>query len=124
MSQETDIRTQISETIALLRKKLGVRDKTLAASVRKAKRRMPRRIYKQALILADAEQMAEHPRLRLALDTPRLQNASEVVQSHLRSINLADRRWGWFLGLLGSLAFNLLALTVLLLVFLYWRGLI
>lgn len=124
MSQESDIQTQIAETIVLLRKKLGVRDKTLAASVRRAKRRLPRKIYKQAMLLAGAEQMSEHPKLRLTLDTPRLEQASHDVQTHLRAINLADRRWGWFLGLLGSLAFNMLALTTLLLVFLWWRGLI
>jgi len=124
MSQETDIQTQIAETIILLRKKLGVRDKTLAESVKRAKRRLPRRVYKQALVLAQAEEMADHPKLRLVLDTPKLTKASEDVQGHLRAINLADRRWGWFLGLLGSLSFNLIALTILVLVFLWWRGLI
>jgi len=124
MSENTDIQSQIAQTLRLMRKKLGMRDKTLTASVRKAKRRMPRRVYKQAMLLANAEQMAAHPKLRLALDTPRLVQASEDVQSYLGGINLADRRWGWFLGMLGGLAFNLLAFAVLALVFLRWRGLI
>ncbi|WP_050603279.1 hypothetical protein [Ruegeria sp. 6PALISEP08] len=124
MSQDPDIQTRIAETVALLRAKLGVRDKTLEASIRKAKRRLPRRVYKQAMVLARSEAMAAHPKLRLVLDTPKLNHASEVVQGHLSAINLADRRWGWFLGMLGGLAFNLLALTTLLLVFLWWRGLI
>ena len=124
MPQDPDIQTRIAETVVLLRAKLGVRDKTLEASIRKARRRLPRRVYKQALILARAEAMASHPKLRLVLDNPRLFKASDVVQEHLGSINLADRRWGWFLGLLGGLAFNMLALTTLLLVFLWWRGLI
>ncbi len=124
MLENTDIQSQIAQTVQLLRKKLGVRDKTLTASVRKAKRQLPRRIYKQALLLANAEQMAAHPKLRLVLDTPKLVQASEEVQAYLSGINLADRRWGWFLGMLGGLAFNLLALAVLLLVFLRWQGLI
>ncbi len=124
MSQDTDIHTRITQTILLLRAKLGVRDKTLLASVKRAKRRLPRRIYKQALILAGAEQMAAHPKLRQVLDSPKLQHAAEEVQTHLSSINLADRRWGWFLGMLGGLAFNMLAFSCLLLVFLLWRGLI
>ncbi|WP_170782769.1 hypothetical protein [Ruegeria lacuscaerulensis] len=124
MAQNPDIQTQIAQTVQLLRDKLGVRDKTLTASVRKAKRQLPRRIYKQALVLADAEQMAAHPKLRLVLDTPKLARASEEVQDHLTGINLADRRLGWFLGMLGGLAFNLLALSVLLLVFLRWQGFI
>ncbi|WP_420586572.1 hypothetical protein [Ruegeria sp.] len=124
MSDHTDVQTQIAQTLLLLRKKLGVRDKTLTASIRKAKRRLPRRIYKQALLLANAEPMAAHPKLRLVLDTPKLARASEEVQEHLGRINLADRRWGWFLGMLGGLAFNVLAFSALLLIFLLWQGLI
>lgn len=124
MPQDPDIQTRIAETVALLRAKLGVRDKTLEASIRKAKRRLPRRVYRQAMVLARSEAMASHPKMRLILDTPKLVRASDVVQDHLGRINLADRRWGWFLGLLGGLAFNLLALTALLLVFLWWRDLI
>ena len=124
MSENADIQGQIAQTVQLLRKKLGVRDKTLTASIRKAKRQLPRRIYKQALLLANAEQMAAHPKLRLVLDTPKLVQASEEVQAHLSGISLSDRRWGWFLGMLGGLAFNLLVLAVLVLIFLRWRGLI
>ncbi len=124
MSKTPDIQTQIAQTVQLLRDKLGVRGKTLTESVRKAKRQLPRGIYKQALLLAQAEQMAAHPKLRLVLDTPKLAQASEEVQKHLSGINLADRRMGWFLGMLSSLAFNLLVLTVLVLMFLRWQGLI
>ena len=41
MSENTDIQSQISQTVHLLRKKLGVKDKTLADSIRKAKRLLP-----------------------------------------------------------------------------------
>ncbi|MBO9444464.1 hypothetical protein [Ruegeria sp. R14_0] len=124
MTQTTDIQGQIADTVQLLRAKLGIKDKTLTASVRKAKRRLPRRIYKQAMLLARAEQMAAHPKLRLVLDTPKLAQASEEVQTHLTAINLADRRWGWFLSFLGSLALGFLALSALVLVVLRWRGFI
>lgn len=124
MPQNSDIQSQIAQTVQLLRDKLGVRDKTLTASVKKAKRQLPRRVYKQAMLLAQAEQMAAHPKLRLVLDTPKLVQASEDVQEYLGGISLADRRLGWFLGMLGGLAFNMLALFVLLLVFLRWQGFI
>ncbi len=124
MSENTDVQSQIAHTLQLMRKKLGMRDKTLTASVRKAKRQLPRRIYKQALLLANAEQMAAHPKLRLVLDTPKLVKASEEVQAHLSGINLADRRWGWFLSFLGSLALGFLALSALALIVLRWRGFI
>ncbi len=122
MTQEIDIQTRIAETIRLLRKKLGVKDKTLIASVRRAKRRLPRKVYKQALVLAEAEQMAEHPKLRMVLDMPRLEKASDEVQGHLNAINLAERRWGWFLSFLGSLALGLIVLAALAVFVLRWRG--
>ncbi|WP_419740048.1 hypothetical protein [Ruegeria sp.] len=122
MTQETDIQTQIAQTIQLLRKKLGVKDKTLIASVRRAKRRLPRKVYKQAMVLAQAEPMAEHPKLRLVLDGPKLEKASDEVQSHLNAINLADRRLGWFLSFLGSVALGLIALAAVAMIVLRWRG--
>ena len=124
MSENADIQSQIAQTVELLRAKLGVKDKTLTASVRKAKRRLPRRVYKQALLLSKAEPMADHPKLRLVLDTPKLARASQEVQDYLTAIDLADRRWGRFVGMLGGLAFNLLALIVLILIFLWWQGFI
>ncbi|WP_171240023.1 hypothetical protein [Ruegeria sp. HKCCA5491] len=124
MQKTVDIQTQIAQTVQLLRDKLGVHGKTLTESVKKAKRQLPRRIFKQAMLLAQAEQMAAHPKLRLVLDTPKLARASEEVQKHLGGINLADRRMGWFLGMLSSLAFNLLVLSALLLAFLRWQGFI
>ncbi|WP_424831087.1 hypothetical protein [Ruegeria sp.] len=124
MSNDTDIQTRIAETIQLLRKKLGVRDKTLAASVRRARRRLPRTVYKQALVLARAEAMMDHPRLRLVVDTPALQKASDDVQTHLRSIDLADRRRGWVLSVLGSIALGILVLGGVIIFVLRWRGLI
>ncbi len=124
MTQETDIQTQIARTIQLLRKKLGVKDKTLIASVRRAKRRLPRNVYKQAMVLAQAEPMAEHPKLRLVLDGPKLEKASDEVQSHLNAINLADRRLGWFLSFLGSVVLGLIALAAVTMIVLRWRGFI
>ena len=124
MSNDTDIQTRIAETIQLLRKKLGVRDKTLAASVRRARRRLPRTVYKQALVLARAEAMMDHPRLRLVVDTPALQKASDDVQTHLRSIDLADRRRGWVLSVLGSIALGILVLGGVTIFVLRWRGLV
>ncbi len=124
MSQQTEFQIQIVQTLHLLRKKLGVRGKTLAESVRRARRRLPKQVYRQALELARAEPMAEHPKLHLVLDMPRLDKAAQDVQSFLRAINLADRRWGRFLDILGSMAFNLLVLGALVLVLVLWRGLV
>ena len=54
----------------------------------------------------------------------RLGKAAGALETHLKSIDLADRRKGFFLGVLGTMAFNILLLAALLFAVLRWRGLI
>lgn len=124
MTEQNQIQDQIAVTVALLRERLGVRGKSLRQALRRAKHRLPRRIYRRAMDLARIETMVDHPKMRLTLDSPHLLSAAGEVQTHLRSIDLADRRKGWWLGMLGGLAFNLLAFAALLLAFLAWRKII
>ncbi|MGD9866357.1 MAG: hypothetical protein AB7S99_24440 [Pseudodonghicola sp.] len=122
MTDPARIETRIEETAALLRDKLGARGQTLGAALARAGRRLPRRIRSQARLLAEAERFAQHPRLRLTLDGAALGKAADEVGAHLKAIDLADRRKGWWLGLLGGMAFNILAWFGLLLGVLVWRG--
>ena len=112
----------ISVTRTMLRNKMGVRGPDLAGALAKAKNRMPRTVYAQAKLLAKAEPLAEHPKLRMTLDATALRTASERVQAFLKTIDLADQRKGRFLGALGALVFNLLLLLAILLTVLVWRG--
>lgn len=122
MTDPARIETRIEETAALLRDKLGARGHTLGAVLARARHRLPRRIRAQARLLAEAERFAHHPRLRFTLDAARLDKAAAEVGAHLKSIDLGDRRKGWWLGLLGGLAFNMLAWFGLLIGVLLWRG--
>ncbi|SDC40135.1 hypothetical protein [Ruegeria marina] len=124
MTGNDQIQDQIAVTVALLRERLGVRGKTLRQALRRAKHRLPRRVYRRAMILARVENMVDHPKLRLTLNSPQLLSAAGELQTFLRSIDLADRRKGWWLGMLGGLAFNILVFAVLLLAFLAWRKII
>jgi hypothetical protein len=105
-----------------LRETLGVRGKNLKAALGKARRRLPRRIYRQAMVLARAEPLAGHPKLCLTLDRPALEAAAFEVRAHLESIDLADQRKGWWLGMLGSLSFNLILMCTLVICLLVWNG--
>ncbi|MBL4768986.1 MAG: hypothetical protein JKY94_14950 [Rhodobacteraceae bacterium] len=122
MTHPQAIQGLIAQTKALLREKLGVRASDMARAVAKAKRRLPGGVYKQALLLAKAEPLAAHPKLRLTLDAATLATAAGDVQQYLNAIDLADRRKGWILGMLGGLAFNMVLFLVLLVALLYWRG--
>jgi len=119
-----EIEDRIAEIAALMRAKLGARGATMRAALRNGHHRLPRRVRGQARLLAEAERLADHPKLRLTLDAEALGKAAGAVEAHLKAIDLADRRKGWWLGMLGGMAFNILAFVALLIVVLRWRGLV
>lgn len=96
----------------------------LTVALKKVRRRLPRRVFKQAMLLAQAEPLIEHPKLRLTLDEPALHKSAREVSAYLKTIDLADRRKGRVLDVLGSVAFSVLAVIVLVITVLRWRGLI
>lgn len=113
---------EIAELADLMRARLGVRGPTLRAVLARARHRLPRRIRARAARLAEAEPLARHPKLRLTLDHAALARAAAELRGHLDAMDLAERRRGWWLGVLGGLAFNMLLLAGLLLALLRWRG--
>ncbi len=105
-----------------IRTKLRVRGKTLATALERGRRRMPRRVYRAGRRLAEAETLANNPRLRLTLDGEALARDAREVMAFLADIDPSDERKGWYLGILASLAINLLTLFVLLIAVMIWRG--
>ena len=61
-------------------------------------------------------------RLAVTLDLKRPSEAAERVIAHLRAIDVADRRKGLILSILGSMAFSVLVVLALLVIVLVWRG--
>jgi len=104
-------------------RQLGLRKGRLSRRLAKAGRRLPTGVRKDIALVAEAEEMARNPRLALRLDTTTIDPAFDRAAAHLRAIDVADRRKGLFLSILGGVAFNILAVIVLLIVVLRWRGL-
>lgn len=109
---------------ALLEKQMGVGGHGLRAKVKRAGRRLPRSVRRDAMLIAEAQPLAGHPKLSKQVDLPRMEAAERRIAAYLRGYDLADKRKGAVLGLLGSLSFNLLAVGALLVVVLVWRGLV
>jgi hypothetical protein len=124
MSDAPTLDQMITDILTELRAKLGVRSKDLAMALAKARHRLPRRVYRQGMTLVAAEPLAVHPRLRQTLDIPALQAAATEVTTHLATIDVAERRKSWLLGMLGALSFNLILMFALLIGFLIWRGIL
>lgn len=112
------------EEIRMLLKEREHASGDLAAALKRARRRLPRRIYMQGMKIADALPALEHPKLRQTVDEKPLRGAAREVKAHLKEIDIADRRKGFWLGILGNIAFSILVVLILLIVVLRWRGLI
>ncbi len=94
----------------------------LSSAFTKARRRLPRHVFRQGMLLARARPLLDHPKLALTVDNKKLDQAAKDVLSHLRSVDLAERRKDRWLGVLGSVAFSLLAVAALFILVLRWRG--
>ncbi|MFC3615147.1 hypothetical protein ACFORG_15385 [Lutimaribacter marinistellae] len=120
----TDIfqpKRQIDEVATLLREKLGVKGQSFDLALRRAKHRLPRRVYREGMVLARAEALSAHPRLACTIDQGRLDGAARVVTAHLTDFDPGEARKTWWLGVLGGLAFNILLFGVLIILFVLWR---
>ncbi|MCR9109902.1 hypothetical protein [Marivita sp. XM-24bin2] len=124
MEHAETIKSNANTLRALMAKRLGLKRGSLTRRVSKAGRRLPSGVLRDISIVAEAEKMARNPRLAKRLDANATKSAFDRASTHLKAIDVADRRKGLALTVMGSMAFNLLAAVTLLIVVLRWRGLI
>ncbi len=113
---------QIAALSKGLQSKLHLRSAPFATLVKRCRKRVPRRVYKNAMILVKAEEFAHHPKLSRTLDTAALRQAARVVSDYLEGVDLGDARKGRILSMLGSLSINLITVAILVIAVLMWRG--
>jgi hypothetical protein len=109
---------------ALLEERLGVRGRTLQDKVRKAGRRLPKKVRAAADYLADAQAMAQNPKLLVRLDEGEVADAYDICLRHLGGVNRGERRRSAVLGAAASAAFAIFIVMLLAIGVIYWRGLI
>lgn len=109
---------------SLMAKRLGLKRGSLARRVAKAGRLLPSGVRNDIAIVVEAEKLSRNPKLAIRLDRNATKSAYDRAATHLKAIDVADRRKGVALSILGSMAFNILAVIVLLIVILRWRGLV
>lgn len=114
---------QMADRVAgLLEQKLRVGGKGLAVKVRKAGRRLPKQVRIAAEALVQAVEMAKNARLVHQIDDALVAEAYDICLKHLGGVDLADRRKGLAVSIAASIAFSLLAVAVLVVVVVRWRG--
>lgn len=116
------IRSQNEALSQLAGEKFSFRSKGLKRSMRKIGRRLPKRIHNQADKLIEAELLAGHPKLSMMLDEKALAQAEREIREALEVIDPKDRRTGAILSALGGVSINIIAVLVLLVLVLWWRG--
>lgn len=122
MTNSEDIAAHIEELRRLLREVHGIRGRSLGQALGRSRRFLPRRIRKAGYRLAEVEPMLGNPKLEHMVDREALKAAYQTVARHLKSVDVADLRRGWLLGLAGAMAVNVIAVAVLFVIWMRWAG--
>ncbi|MDU8929889.1 hypothetical protein RXV86_21085 [Alisedimentitalea sp. MJ-SS2] len=122
MTESADITKLQSDLKTRLDQKLGLKRGSLEKRMKKAGRRLPRRVHRDAAAIGEAAALAEHPKLRRRVDAAGIKAAHHRISEHLSRIDPREQRIRFWLGVLAGLAFNVLAVATLVIVVLKWRG--
>ncbi|WP_322895433.1 MULTISPECIES: hypothetical protein [unclassified Yoonia] len=120
----SDIHIKVEKIRALLDQRLGVRARTFEAQVRKARRLLPRGLRRELVYFAQAQALADNPKLQRMIDRPRLEAAYNNAVYFLERADIGQRRRTAALGVAASIAFGLLITALVVLVVVVQRGLI
>jgi len=110
------------ELETLLAEKHGLSSGPLSRRLTKGLRRAPRAVKRAADGFVQAQIQMGNPKLMRLMDKAQVESQFQTLRDHLRAIDVADRRKGLVLSLLGSLGFNLIAVAAILVILLVWRG--
>ncbi len=122
MATQMDIDARAERLRAALETALGVKARSYGAALRKAGRRLPKPVRRQADVVARAHAIDGHPKLRRTIDMDAVARAEADLLAHLKTIDRADQRRGRLLGLAGVIVFNLLVVAALFVSWLVWSG--
>lgn len=119
---ELDIAAKARRLEELLDRGYGTGEKGLRHALGKAGRRLPRRMRRAGVAVADADYMSGHPKLFWQIDRKRVAREAEILEDYLKSVNPGKRRVDLLLSILRSLALNFLILGLLIYALARWRG--
>ena len=115
---------QMADRVAdLMEQKLRLRGNGLAEKTRKAGRLLPKKVRLAAQSLAEASAMAQVPKLYLQMDAEKIAADYDICLRHLGAVQAGTRGKTLMVTMASGVAFSLLAVAVLVLVVVWWRGL-
>lgn len=122
METQDSITARATRVQSALDGAFGVRAKTLSRALRKTGRRLPRRLHKDAGLIVAAQNLGGNPKLLRQADTRALDGATERVVSWLDTVDRADARRGYWIGIGAMIGFNILAVLGAVVVWMWWTG--
>lgn len=102
----------------LMEERLGLRGQSLAEQVARGGRRLPRRVRRAATIVADAAEMAPHPRLQVRINEEQVAVAYDQCLQYLGRIGRGAR----MRARLGAAGLALVTALLIGIGLMIWRG--
>ncbi len=122
MISDKDMAARSHRLRALLQQKLGVKGRDLSQSLRHAGRRLPRGLRNRGAALLRAEALARNPKTARQVDATAVQRDYEAMRQYLEGLDVAHMRRTRLLSVTAAVAANVLAVMVLFVAWLWWRG--
>lgn len=85
---------------------------------------LPRKLRREAMLLAQADRVSGQPKLSRQLDFDRLDHAYRALTAHLRPLGQGARLWSGMLSIAASVVFGLLMLGLIVIWIMRLRGLV
>ncbi len=117
-----DIDRRADALRAQMEKRLGLRAKSFAQGVRRAGRRLPKRVRRAADVVLAAQALGGNPKLERQIDRATFEAACREIAHHLDAVDLAEERKDRRLRLAALVALQFLVVLAAFVVWLWWSG--
>ena len=122
MIDKDDLEKRTRKLQRLFELQMGVKSRSLAQALRRAGRRLPRKLRRQGKLILRTQQLARNPKLARQIDSAGVENAFAAITAHLEAIDVKDQQKGRIMGIAGIISANLLIVVALFIWWLWWRG--
>jgi len=122
MIDEHDLEKRVRKLQRVFEAKMHVKSKSLSQALRRAGRRLPRKLRRQGSLLVRTQQLARNPKLARQIESDKVDAAFQAITAHLEAIDLKDQQKGRVMGIAGIISANLLVVAALFIWWLWWQG--
>jgi hypothetical protein len=122
MISDKDMAAKSRKLRGLMQQKLDVRGRDLRQSLRRAGRRLPRRVRASGAALMRAEMLARNPKTARQVDATEVETAYTHMSAYLEALDVVEMRKARILSVAAAVAANVIAVAVLFVGWLWWRG--